>query len=79
MALTRDKNVPQNQRMFSELVYVKERLAAHSRSDWMKISKSTGVPFRTITRIAYKETPSPRSDTVGKLAMHFRTKEKRAA
>lgn len=64
--------------MFSELAYVKAQLAAHSRAQWKDISKAADVPFRTLTRIAYKETPTPRSDTVGKLAIYFRTKEKRA-
>lgn len=63
--------------MFTELSYVKEKLKASTREVWRDASKATKVPFRTIARIGYSETPSPRSDTVGKLAMYFKTKEKR--
>ena len=63
--------------MFTELAYVKERLKGVTRDVWRDCSKKTKVPFRTIARIGYSETPSPRSDTVGKIAMYFRTKEKR--
>lgn len=61
----------------SELAYVREKLGAYAHSDWKIFAAESGVPFRTVKRIAYRETEFPRSDTVGKLAMYFRTKEKR--
>lgn len=62
--------------MFTELAYVKEQLRLANRAVWADCAKASGVHFRTISRIAYDET-MPGSDTVGKIAMYFRTKEKR--
>lgn len=64
--------------MFTELAYVKDKLKRADRSIWTECAKASGVHFRTISRIAYDET-MPGSDTVGKIAMYFRTKEKRKA
>lgn len=61
----------------SELSYVKEQLAKYTHAEWRVIAFASDVPFRTVKRIGYKETPFPRSDTVGKLALYFRTCEKR--
>lgn len=61
----------------SELSYVREQLALSKHAQWKEISAASGVPFRTVKRIAYRETEYPRSDSVGKLAIYFRTKEKR--
>lgn len=78
MALTADILVPQNTGMLgSELSYVRDQLARYKHADWKRISTASGVPFRTVKRIGYRETAYPRSDTVGKLAMYFRTQEKR--
>lgn len=63
--------------MFTELSYVKEQLQRVGHSGWMAVQGGSGVPMRTIKRIAYGETKAPRSDNVGKIAMYFRTKEKR--
>jgi hypothetical protein len=63
--------------MTTDLTYVKAQLDRLGHSGWHEVSKGAKVPMRTIKRIGYRETPSPRSDTVGKLAMYFRTKEKR--
>lgn len=62
--------------MFTELAYVKEKLRGAEKSVWHECAKVSGVHFRTISRIVYDET-IPGSDTVGKIAMYFRTKEKR--
>lgn len=78
MSLTQDKYVPIIRLMLSELSYVRERLSQHKHAEWKGIAAASRVPFRTIKRIAYRETQYPRSDTVGKLALYFRTKEKRA-
>lgn len=78
MALTRAIRGPTIASMFTELSYVKEQLSKHSRDIWKACSKSSGVPFSTIKRIAYKQTAAPRSDTVGKIATYFKTREKRS-
>lgn len=61
----------------SELAYVREQLAKYTHSEWKIIAEKSEVPFRTVKRVGYKETPFPRSDTIGKLALYFRTVEKR--
>lgn len=61
----------------SELSYVRRCLALCGHAEWEKIAKAARVNFRTVKRIGYKEVRYPRSDSIGKLAMHFRTKEKR--
>jgi hypothetical protein len=63
--------------MMTDLSYIKEKLLELGHSGWKEVSKGSGVPFRTIKRIGYNETPTFRSDTVGKLAIYFRFKEKR--
>lgn len=63
----------------SELEYVKSELAKRTRAEWLVASKKTKVPFRTISRIAYGETPSPRSDTTAALAGFFHAQEERKA
>ena len=56
----------------SELEYVRGQLARRTHSEWRVVSEKSGVPFRTVKRIGYKEVEYPRSDTIGKLALHFR-------
>lgn len=63
--------------MLTDLAYVKAELAKLGHAGWSAVSKGAEVPMRTIKRIGYGETDFPRSDTVGKLAIYFRTKEKR--
>jgi hypothetical protein len=64
--------------MQTELSYVTEQLKRVGHAAWADLSKKTGVPLRTIKNIAYHELKkAPRADTTGKLAMHFRTQEKR--
>jgi hypothetical protein len=63
--------------MQTDLSYVKEQLARVGRAGWAEAAKKTGIHPRTVSRIAYDETRAPRSDVVGKLAIHFRTQEKR--
>jgi hypothetical protein len=38
---------------------------------WPEIAKSSGVPERTITKIAYRETKDPRSSTLDALFDYF--------
>lgn len=62
--------------MFSQLEYVQAKLGAHTRAEWLEISKECGVPFSTLKKIGYKQTPTPRSDTVDKIAAYFQAREK---
>lgn len=64
--------------MVTELSYVREKLKAAPRSVWAECAKASRVHFRTISRIAYDET-IPGGETLGKIALFFRTKEKRKA
>lgn len=64
---------------FSQLRYVQEQLEKVGYSGWITAAKATKVPFGTIKRIGYGETENPRSQTIDKLAAHFRTQEKRKA
>lgn len=63
----------------NELSYVRDQLARCGHAEWKKISSGSGVPFRTVKRIGYRETKYGRPDAIGKLAMYFRTREKRKA
>jgi hypothetical protein len=68
---------PYTERVQSELSYVKGELKRLGHAGWWAVSEGAGVPMRTIKRIGYEETAAPRSDTVGKLALYFKTREKR--
>ena len=75
MALTWDRKVLHNSSMVgSELSYVREQLARRNHAQWKVVAEKTGVNFRTVKRIGYKEIEYPRSDTIGKLAIYFRSK-----
>jgi hypothetical protein len=69
----------QNGLMFSQLAYVRDQLSKVKFSGWREVSKGSGVPLSTIKKIGYGITEFPRSDTADKLAMYFRTREKRRA
>lgn len=62
----------------TDLAYVKEQLRRVGPAEWKPIAKAARINVKTIRRIVSDETRGPRSDTVGKIAMYFRTKEKRA-
>lgn len=64
--------------MFSQLEYVQEKLAAQTRAEWRVTAKGSGVPFSTVKKIGYKQTPHPRSDTVAKIAAYFQQLESQA-
>ena len=61
----------------TELAYVREKLARCGPAERKEISAAIGVHLKTLNRIASRETKYGRTDTVGKIAMHFRTREKR--
>lgn len=62
----------------TDLAYIKEQLKRVGSSGWGPIAKAARINVKTIRRIVSDETRGPRSDTVGKIAIYFRTKEKRA-
>lgn len=63
----------------TELAYVRSRLGLLGPSERKLVASQIRVHVKTLNRLASKETKYGRTDTVGKLAMYFRTKEKRAA
>jgi hypothetical protein len=78
MSLTTAKKVPQNTAMLgSELAYVRAQLAPLDATERKEISARIGVHEKTLKRIASRETKYGRTDTVGKIALYFRTREKR--
>lgn len=78
MALTRDKKVPQNDEMLgTELAYVRDQLARLAPDQRTPVAKAIGISPKTLRRIASRETQFGRTDTIGKIAMYFRTRAKR--
>lgn len=78
--MTRDIDVPQNREMLgTELAYVRERLKRCSTSERVAAAKAARVHPKTVRRIVERETENPSAVTVGRLAMHFRTREQREA
>ena len=43
----------------------------------MVVAKALGLSLKTMYRLASGETKFGRTDTIGKIAMYFRTKERR--
>ena len=63
--------------MGTELAYVRAQLAPLGPDERKAVSASVGVHVKTLHRIASRQTKFGRTDTIGKIAMYFRTKEKR--
>jgi hypothetical protein len=61
----------------TELAYVRARLERLGPEDIKVVSAAVGLHVKTLKRLTSKETKYGRTDTVGKLAMYFKTKEKR--
>lgn len=80
MSLTMDNRVPQNAGMNgTELAYVRQKLAPCSPEEQIALAKVVRCHPKTIRRLKNRSTKHPRSDIVGKLAMHFRKLEERPA
>ncbi len=60
-----------------QLEYVQKKLSEHTRSEWVQIADACEVPFSTLKKIGYGQTPTPRSDTVDKIAAYFLKREAR--
>ena len=52
------------------LSFVRRKLS-EARGQWGEISKSSGVPYHTLTKIAQGQTDAPRIDTVQRLVDYF--------
>lgn len=77
--MTRDADVPMIREMLgTELAYVRERLRRCTAEERGAAAKAAKVHPKTIRRIADRKTENPSAVTVGRLALHFRTRDKRA-
>lgn len=65
-------------RMDSIYAYVMERLQA-AKGNWPKVAEESGVPLRTLEKIARREIQDPGVSHVEKLAAYFRTAASRPA
>lgn len=63
----------------TELAYVREQLKRCTPKELIAVAKIAKVHPKTIRRIKARSTENPSAVTVGRLAMHFRTQEVRAA
>ena len=61
----------------TELAYVRAQLAPLDAAARKAAATSIGIHPKTLNRIADRKTKFGRTDTIGKIAMYFRTKEKR--
>lgn len=52
------------------LTFVRRKLD-ESRGEWVEISRVSGVPYHTLTKIAQGATPNPRIETVQRLVDFF--------
>jgi hypothetical protein len=63
----------------TELAYVRSKLEPLDSAGRKAAADSIGIHIKTLNRIASRKTKYGRTDTIGKIAMYFRTKEKRGA
>jgi plasmid maintenance system antidote protein VapI len=61
----------------TELAYVRAKLEPLDAAGRKAVAKSIEVHPKTLDRIVSRKTQFGRTDTIGKIAMYFRTKEKR--
>lgn len=54
--------------------YVLEKLAA-AKGTWPKVAEGSGVPLRTLEKVARREHRSPRYETIEKLFAYLRKQE----
>ena len=62
----------------TELAYVRARLEPLNAAQRKAVADACELNVKTINRLVSKATKYGRTDTIGKIAMHFRTREKRA-
>jgi hypothetical protein len=61
----------------TDLSYVRDQLGKLTPTERSQVAKKNKLHPKTLRRILGKKTKGPRSDTIGKLLMHFRTQEQR--
>jgi predicted transcriptional regulator len=59
--------------------YVARKLNEAGHKNWPEIADGSGVPEKTMSKIAYGETKDPRESTVSALVSYFEQQEKRRA
>lgn len=52
------------------LIFVRRRLE-EVRGSWVEVSRASGVPYHTLTKIAQGQVEDPRISTVQALVDHF--------
>jgi DNA-directed RNA polymerase specialized sigma54-like protein len=62
--------------MLTDLSYVRGKLERMKPPELQRIADEIDVHVKTLKRFVRRES-YPRSDTIGKLAIYFRTKDKR--
>lgn len=62
---------PMNTQTESRIEFVIRNLRAAMPKNWPEIAKKSGVPQKTIVKIAYRETKDPRSSTLDALYSYF--------
>lgn len=55
----------------TRIEYVIRNLRAAMPKSWPEIAQKSGVPAKTIVKIAYRETKDPRSSTLDALYSYF--------
>lgn len=63
----------------SELAYVRAQLKPLDAAARKLVAASVGLHPKTLNRVASRQTKYGRTDTIGKIALYFRTREKREA
>lgn len=63
----------------TELSYVRAQLQGLDAAARKLVAEDLDLHVKTLNRLASRETKYGRTDTVGKLAMYFRIREKRRA
>lgn len=53
------------------MLTVVRELLEQSRGEWVAISRASGVPYHTLTKVAQGITTNPRIDTVQRLVDYF--------
>jgi hypothetical protein len=65
--------------MFSNLAYVREKLRRTPLKECKAIGKKLRISDGTMKRLKYEPDANPLSETTDRLALYFRTKEKRGS
>ncbi|MGZ3235762.1 MAG: hypothetical protein ACXU8A_00130 [Burkholderiaceae bacterium] len=61
----------------SRTEYVARKLSEAGHKNWSEIADESGVPEKTLSKIAYRETKDPRESTVSALYSYFEQQDKK--